>query len=266
MEELCDSYSRETIGDARMFRATLDSTKTWKQIVDALATLLTEVHFVVADSGLKLRQMDSSKTAMIDLDLPSKIFQHYECDGEHDICLRMDELSKVSKRMSGDDNLEFELNDQQFEIRMTGQADRIFTLQLLSPPDDRSKKPALDLDIKAEMFTDTFKQAVKDIGVFSSQIRITATKSSLVFTGEGDTGTAQVALKPGGDDSSLYVLNAKKESSAMYALNYLSEITKAMASDSMTLQFSSDKPILIEFGLADAGRISFLLAPRVERR
>jgi proliferating cell nuclear antigen len=249
-----------------MFRATLDSTKTWKQIVDALATLLTEVHFVVSDSGLKLRQMDSSKTAMIDLNLPSGIFQHYECKGEHDICLRMDELSKISKRMTSGDTLDFQLNDKQFEIRMTGQADRKFTLQILSPPDDRSKKPSLDFDAKAEMFADTFKQAVKDIDVFSSQIRITASKSSLVFTGEGDTGDAQVTLKPGGEDSSLYVLDVKKESSAMYALNYLSEITKAMSADSLSMQFSTDKPILIDFVLAEAGSISFLLAPRVERR
>ena len=43
-----------------MFRATLDSTKTWKQIVDALATLLTEIHLVVSPSGITLTQYDSS--------------------------------------------------------------------------------------------------------------------------------------------------------------------------------------------------------------
>jgi proliferating cell nuclear antigen len=251
-----------------MFHATLDSTRTWKQIVDALATLLTEVHFVVSESGVMLRQLDSSKAAMIDLNLPAGLFQEYSCKGEYDICLGMDELAKVSKRMTGDDRLEFTLDkdENRFEIRMIGQADRRFKLQLLTPPEDKANKPSMAFDVKAEMFADTFKQAVKDIGVVSSHIRIMADDTSLTFTGEGDTGEAEVSLKTGGEDSSLYVLKTKKESNSMYALNYLSEISKAMATDSLVLQFSTNKPILMEFTFADAGSISFLLAPRVERR
>ena len=34
-----------------MFHATLDNSKTWKQIVDALATLLTEAHFLIQKDG-----------------------------------------------------------------------------------------------------------------------------------------------------------------------------------------------------------------------
>ncbi|MFX1367385.1 MAG: proliferating cell nuclear antigen (pcna) [Promethearchaeota archaeon] len=251
-----------------MFHATLDSTKTWKQIVDSLATLLTEVHFVVSDTGLALRQLDSSKAAMVDLFLPAGIFQEYNCEGEHDICLGVDELNKVSKRMAGDDRLEFNLDmdNRRFEIKMIGQAERQFKLQLLTPPEDRTKKPKLVFNVQAELFADAFKQAVKDIGVVSSHVKISASKDALSFSGEGDTGEAEVALKSGGEDPVVFSLNVKEKSTSMYALNYLSEITKAMASDSLNIQFSSDKPILLEFSIAETGNISFVLAPRVERR
>ncbi|MFX0106937.1 MAG: proliferating cell nuclear antigen (pcna) [Candidatus Hodarchaeota archaeon] len=251
-----------------MFHATLDSTSTWKQIVDSLATLLAEVHFIVTETGFALRQLDSSKAAMIDLSLPSGVFQEYNCDGEYDICLGVDELTKVSKRMAGDDRLEFTLDEtnKRFEIKMIGQAERQFKLQLLTPPDDRTNKPKLAFDAKVEMFADAFKQAVKDIGVVSTHVRITAQDKSFMFTGEGDTGEAEVALKAEGDDSTVFHLDAKKEASAMYALSYLSEISKAMSADSLTLQFSTDKPMLLEFAIAETGNISFILAPRVERR
>ena len=251
-----------------MFHATLDSTSTWKQIVDALATLLTEVHFVVSESGITLRQLDSSKAAMVDLVLPAKVFQEYNCDGEHDICLGVDELNKVSKRMAGDDRLEFRLDTEgkRFEIKMIGQAQRQFKLQLLTPPDERTKKPTLAFDAKAEMFADAFKQAVKDIGVVSSHLRITASGKTLSFTGEGDTGEAEVALKAAGDESVVFHIEVKDKPAAMYALNYLSEIAKAMSTDSLTLQFSENKPMLLEFPIAEIGSISFILAPRVERR
>jgi proliferating cell nuclear antigen len=256
------------IGDNGMFHATLDSTKTWKQIVDALATLLTEAHFRVSESGISLRQLDSSKAAMVDLALPSGIFQEYSCKGEHDICLGIDELAKVSKRMTGDEHLEFNLDESEnrFEIRMVGQANRVFKLQRLTPPDDQTKKPGIQFDVKAELLADTFKQAIKDIGVVSSHVKITAEPEQLSFAGEGDTGEANVALTTKGDAPALFQLEVSGKSMAMYALNYLAEISKAIASDSLMLQFTSNKPMMLEFAIAEAGSISFVLAPRVERR
>jgi proliferating cell nuclear antigen len=252
-----------------MFHATLDSTKTWKQIVDALATLLTEAHLRVSESGIILRQLDSSKAAMVDLSLPSAVFQEYSCKGEHDVCLGIDELVRVSKRMGGDERLEFNLDetDKRLEIKMIGQAERQFKLQLLTPPDSQTNKPGMEFGVKAEMYADAFKQAIKDIGVVSSHVKISAEKNMLTFTGEGDTGEARVSLTTEGEDPALFQLKVGSgQSSAMYALNYLAEISKAIASDSIILQFTESKPMMLEFSIAEAGSISFILAPRVERR
>ncbi len=252
-----------------MFHATLDSTKTWKQIVDALATLLTEAHLQVSESGMTLRQLDSSKAAMVDLNLPSAVFQEYACKGQHDICLGIDELARVSKRMGGDERLEFNLDEEnkRLEIRMIGQAERQFKLQLLTPPDSPTSKPSMAFEVKAEMYADAFKQAIKDIGVVSSHVKITAEKNTLTFSGEGDTGEAQVTLSTEGEDPVLFQLKVGSGSSAaMYALNYLAEISKAIPSDSIILQLTGNKPMMLEFAIAEAGNISFILAPRVERR
>ena len=93
-----------------------------------------------------------------------------------------------------------------------------------------------------------------------------AEADKLTFIGEGDTGEAEVFLKRGDDDSALFELKVETKATSMYALNYLSEISKAMVGDSITLQFSTNKPIMLEFAIAEGGRISFVLAPRVERR
>jgi len=252
-----------------MFHATLDSTKTWKQIVDALATLLTEAHLRVSESGMTLRQLDSSKAAMVDLNLPSTIFQEYTCKGEYDVCLGIDELVRVSKRMGGDEHLEFNLDDSdnRLEIKMIGQAERQFKLQLLTPPDSQTNKPGMEFGVKAEMYADAFKQAIKDVGVVSSHVKISAEKNLLTFTGEGDTGEAMITLTTEGEDPALFQLKVGSgPSTAMYALNYLAEISKAIASDSIILQFTGSKPMMLEFPIAEAGAISFILAPRVERR
>ncbi|NWF94881.1 MAG: proliferating cell nuclear antigen (pcna) [Candidatus Thorarchaeota archaeon] len=250
-----------------MFKAVMDSTKAWKQIVDAIATMLTEAQFVANESGLSLRQMDSSKAAMVDIFLPDKIFQEYHCDDEQKICLGVDELSRTSKRMSADDKLEFSVNEaeKRFYIRMIGQAERLFKLPMLTPPPDQPKKPSSELDVKAEMHSEGFKQAVKDISVVSSYVKISADATTLVFTGEGDTGEAEVSLKVG-EESDLFDLKSKGPSTAMYALSYLSEITKAISGDTLVLRFSSSRPLILESEIAEGGRLTFVLAPRVERR
>jgi proliferating cell nuclear antigen PCNA len=250
-----------------MFHAALDSTKTWRQIIDALATLLTEVHFVVSDRGLTLTQYDSSRAAMIYLSLPNSVFQEYICTDEYVLCLGIDELVRVSRRMAGDDHLEFDLdeNEKRFRIRMIGQSERTFRLQLLTPPEERTQSLSPSFDIRAEMFSDGFKQAVKDIGVVSNHLRVTAAKDGLRFTGAGDTGEAEVLLKVG-EDSALSSLNADAEVSSMYALSYLSEISKAISSERLVLQMAANRPIVIEFTIAERGEIRFLLAPRIERR
>ena len=91
--------------------------------------------------------------------------------------------------------------------------------------------------------------------------------SAWTFSGEGDTGEAKISLSTEGEDPALFQLKVGSSPSiAMYALNYLAEISKAIASDSIVVQFTGNKPMMLEFSIADAGTISFILAPRVERR
>jgi len=250
-----------------MFHATLDSIKTWKQIIDALAAVLTEIHLVVSYSGITLTQYDSSRAAMVDLSLPRTVFQEYDCTGEHDICLGVDDIVKVSRRMAADDKLVFDLDtsENRLNIRMIGQAIRTFKLQLLTPPAERTQRLVPAFEVKAEMYADAFKRAVKDIGVFSNHLKVTAQSNTLSFAGEGDTGESEVVLSLG-DDSQLYRLQSPSLVTSMYALSYLNEITKAIYSDNLTLQMTANRPILIEFPVAETGMIRFLLAPRVERR
>ncbi len=250
-----------------MFKAIMDSTKTWKQIIDALATLLTDAQFVVNNNGLSLRQMDPSKAAMIDLHLPAGVFQQYECDQEYRICLGVEELTRVSKRMSGDERLEFGVDEveKRFHIRLIGQSERIFKLQMQSAPEDQPKKITAELDVRAEMYTDAFRQAVKDISVVSTHVRLAADNKSLTFAGQSETDEAEVKMEVG-EESALFDLKVKNNAASTYALSYLSEISKAISGDTLVLQFGTNKPMILDFGIAEKGRIVFVLAPRLDRR
>lgn len=249
-----------------MFRASLDNPKTWKQIVDAIATLLTEAYFRITSEGLTLAQYDSARAAKIDLFIPADNFRNYQCIGEHDVCIGVDDLVKVSRRIAADDSLEFQLNTEmmRMEIRMEGQATRTFRLNLLTPPDTQEERLTGSFDVIAEMSSDALKQAVKDISVVSDYMIITAGGDKLTFSGSGDTGEVDSELRVGGEEALLHSLRAE-QSTSMYALSYLSEISKAISSDTLTLMMNSGRPAMFQFGIAESGQIKFFLAPRRQR-
>ena len=61
-------------------------------------------------------------------------------------------------------------------------------------------------------------------------------------------------------------ISSKDDSTGTYSLEYLNPIVKAVGAATGTIicEFSSAKPLRIEFKVANMGRIHFYLAPRVE--
>jgi len=61
-------------------------------------------------------------------------------------------------------------------------------------------------------------------------------------------------------------ITVSQESTGTDSLDYLNPIVKAMGATtrSISLEFSTSKPLRIEFKVTNIGRIHFYLAPRVE--
>jgi proliferating cell nuclear antigen len=93
---------------------------------------------------------------------------------------------------------------------------------------------------------------------------IKTTPNNVEFSGKGDSGEATINLEKGMEG--LEEITITQESTGTYSLEYLNPIVKAVGStvDSITCEFSSAKPLRVEFKVANIGRIHFYLAPRVE--
>jgi DNA polymerase III sliding clamp (beta) subunit (PCNA family) len=79
----------------------------------------------------------------------------------------------------------------------------------------------------------------------------------------GDLGS--VAIELNRDSKVVLELKVEKESKATYSLSYLSEIVKAASptADTAKVEFSTDMPIRLSFGLTQ-GHLIYYLAPRIE--
>ena len=98
----------------------------------------------------------------------------------------------------------------------------------------------------------------------SDYLSIKTASENVEFSGKGDSGEAIIKLEKNTDE--LEEISVTQESTGTYSLEYLNPIVKAVGgtAGSIICEFSSAKPLRIEFKVTNIGRIHFYLAPRVE--
>lgn len=230
------------------------------RIIEAIAAILDEAAFQVSEKGMNLLSMDPSHLAMIDLDLPSEIFDKYLCDEALSICVNVQDLLKFLKR-SGGERLSLSLDEKEKKLNLEfsmGEYRRRFTLSTLEEREEKTPIPRMTFDARVRMSSLKLFQAVKDAKLVSEYIRFETGEEGLTVRAEGDTMSTSTAL----GKAELEDLDVKKPSKATYSVAYLGDIVRAGAetSDSLTMEFSTDKPIKLDFELA-AGRLVYYLAP-----
>jgi len=125
--------------------------------------------------------------------------------------------------------------------------------------------PKISYDSKIALPSTRFDKILGDIEVVSDYLSIKTSSENVEFSGKGDSGEATINLEKGTED--LQEISVTQESTGSYSLkDYLDPIVKAVGhtADSIVCEFSSAKPLRIEFKVTNIGRIHFYLAPRVE--
>ncbi len=237
----------------------------WKAVASAISTLLEEATFEATSEGISFRGMDPSHVALIDIDWPNAAFEEYECDSELRFGVRIDELSKLLKRASKDDNIEVSISDDNmFTLKISNSYHKKYKIHLIDATSSTTPVPKLSFNTKIGLSIQAFKEILEDVEVVADYVTIDANDNKVTFYGKGDLGEAAITLEEGNER--LDSLEIKEDSKATYSLEYLSSITKAIGSsaDELIIEFSTAMPIRLEFRATKIGKIYFYLAPRVE--
>jgi proliferating cell nuclear antigen len=98
-------------------------------------------------------------------------------------------------------------------------------------------------------------------------IETIAGKTAVTFSGANDVGTAMVRIdEKNNTENLLQEVAVKENSNSSYNIDYISKIVRALgcASDTIILEYSSKKPLRLEFTAFNALRMQFFLAPRID--
>jgi len=245
-----------------LFSAKTSGSDEWKAILSAISTLVEEATFEATAEGITFRGMDPSHVALIDISWPNSAFEKYESDGDIKFGVRIDEFSKLIKRADKTEAIEISISDNMLLISIG--KNKQYKMRLIESSATDTPLPKIPYDTRISLANTLFDKILGDIQVVSDYLTIKTSAVKAEFSGKGDSGEALISLQKQQDE--LSEITVKEESAGTYSLEYLNPIVKAVgaASGSIICEYSSAKPLRIEFKVANMGRIHFYLAPRVE--
>ena len=245
------------------FSAKTNTSEEWKAIISAISTLVEEATFEATVEGVSFRGMDPSHVALIDISWPNSAFEKYSCDGDIKFGVRIDEFSKLIKRAEKSDSVEINISDDSM-LHVSIGKNKKYKMRLIESSASDTPLPKISYDSKITLSSSRLDKILGDIDVVSDYLSIKTTQKNVEFSGKGDAGEATINLEKDMED--VEDISVSQESSGTYSLEYLDPIVKAVGgtADSIICEFSSEKPLRIEFKVTNIGRIHFYLAPRVE--
>ena len=246
-----------------VFSAKTSGSDEWKAVISAVSTLVEEATFEATVEGISFRGMDPSHVALIDINWPNSAFEKFDCDSDIKFGVRIDEFSKLIKRADKSNPIEINISEDNMLLVTIGK-NKKYKMRLIESSASDTPLPKIPYDSKITLSASTFDKILGDVQVVSDYLTINSSKSQAEFSGKGDSGEVNIVL--GKNKEELTELEVKADSSGTYSLEYLNPIVKAVGAtvEEITSEFSTAKPLRIEFKVANLGRIHFYLAPRVE--
>ncbi len=245
------------------FLAKTNSSDNLKAIISAISTLVEEATFVANTDGITFRGMDPSHVALIDISWPNSAFEKYECDGDIKFGVRIDELSKLIKRANKKDCIEIRISNDNMLLIKIGKI-KEYKIRLIESSAVDTPLPKISYDAKIELTSAAFDKILGDVQVVSDYLTLKSSSPKVEFSGKGDSGEVLINIEKQMDE----VIDIRSTDTVVgtYSLEYLNPVVKAVGNtaDSITCEYSTAKPLRMEFRITNIGRIHFYLAPRVE--
>jgi proliferating cell nuclear antigen len=272
----------KSISELQFFTITKNS-DIWNSVSSAIMTIIDEALFDAGPEGITFRSMDPSHIALIDINWPSSAFEQYHCSSTMKFGVRIDEFSKIIKRANANESIEIGIQDNSsLNVKTSGSGYlRNYKMRLIeSTGNVSSPLPQMTFNSKIIIGIAALDKILNDVGVISEKITIDTSSNSIsnnkttaIFSGNSDRGEARIIMQSDNDDKnkveSLQEITVRENSKSTYNIDFISKIIRAIGNQSssnlVTIEYSSNKPLRLEFILLSGMvRIQFYLAPRVQ--
>jgi len=245
-------------------RLTLAEPSYLKESISIISDLVNEARFKITQNAIELVAMDPANVAMVIFKLLSSSFTEYDVKKDTEIAINLSNLKQVLRRASTKDMLTIELDaDNRLKIQLKGPTTRTFNLPIIEIEEKEHKVPDLKFPVIIKTASSILNEAIADADVVGESVSFIAEAKKFTLQAEGDISQAKIEIKE--DDDTKISTTSDEKVKSKYSIEYLKKmINGSKLSDDVTIQFSKDYPLKLEYKTVDKVMLSFILAPRVE--
>jgi proliferating cell nuclear antigen len=256
----------------------------FKSLLEVIKPYMKETNITINSSGIKIATMDIAKKCVTYVKLDAKKFEKYECSKPMVFGIDTTILFKSIKSATRRETLSFymDTNDQEnlnieLEDPFQGKI-KSYKLTLLALENKNVNIQEMEFDSIISIPSIQFQHIIKDIDLLNGKIvEIKSIGKQLIFScTDGDahfkvslnefeemlSSEQKQLLHQNGEDlkSVKFKINTDKIVQGTFSLSYLMNFIKAShLCDTMNILLSNDKPLVLQYFVADLGEIRFLL-------
>lgn len=242
-------------------RLSYPDVKGFFSIVDALSKIVDEVAMTIKPDGVSAVALDPAHVALVRIELPPDSFLEYDVSEEVKLGFNVANTGKILKRGKKGDRLDIVIEDEYVTWIMEGATIKRYKVLNLDVPVPEIPSTSFQFNIHVQMIVDPFKNAIKDAEAVGDTVEFEApNEEEFIIRGIG-AATAEAKIRSG--TPALISYEVKEPGKAAYSIDYLKHILSlTKVADEITIEFSDNMPLRLEFTLPAGGRVEYFLAPK----
>jgi len=259
-----------------LFRLVYTASTKLKYITQTLAKINDEGTFEFSLHGVRAWIMSPDKTSLAVLEMPSLSFDEFSVEEEMRVVLRTDELNKIVRRATRNDDiiLKYNVEEQALEVELSDRKlgfSRSFLVPITSMGAEEFRSLKLEPTARFSILIDDFKTLIQDVKVVGDFAEFEASGDTVTVRSRAEEKEYEWVLRLAEEKEYEWVLRlgeallsveVDEESRSTYSRQVLEIATKPVgASESVKVSFSSDYPMKIEFAFPNGERLELYIAP-----
>ena len=169
------------------------SSEIWRSVSSAIMTVTNEAQFEAGPNGIEFRSKDQAREAFIDIFIPGVVFQRFHCPVLLKFGIRINEFSKIIKRINGNFPVEVCIQDRFLVVTTIGTFFCCYKSNLIESRPSVSALEEIAFDTKLVIGTEALASILDDVGVFSEMLTLKTIRRpeiATTFSGVSDRGAA----------------------------------------------------------------------------
>jgi proliferating cell nuclear antigen len=240
-----------------------------KILVESLKEVLTDINLYFDNNGLKVMTMDNARVALVYVRLLKDNFEEYHCNNKIMCGINMIYFFKLLKTVSNNDVLTIFIknpNLNELGIRIENKEKNTITesyLKMLDISEEKLEIPDIVYDSVISMPSVDLQKYCRDLSVISNQVTITSTESRFILQSTGDFASQKIII---GEAQNGLIFSKKNQNvSEIFDLKYINSFTKSTnLCSTVEIFLKKEYPLVIEYNVANLGKLQFCLAPKIK--